>query len=115
MRIRCWNYDNCSKAENKQISTQKPCCSRTCEVLLKLSTNFGNKKEMYKILGDFVLENGGNLQQSSSVSNSSKVTSLVWDMDKKGTGIIISDGGATVFLREQSYVFRTVVAKQGFT
>lgn len=41
----------------------------------------------------------------------SKSISFKWDTSKAGQGIEITDGGMTVFLKEQSYVFRTVVSE----
>jgi hypothetical protein len=40
--------------------------------------------------------------------------SLCWDVAKAGTGIAFTDSNTHVFLKEQSYVFRTVIGNIGF-
>lgn len=45
---------------------------------------------------------------------SSTPGSIAWDNTCYGTGIVISEDRSSVFLREQAYVFRTVIANVGF-
>lgn len=72
---------------------------------------------MYEIIGNLfdrapILSSSVNL----SSSNSNKLLSeLAWDPTKMGLGITLSDGGSSCFIKEQSYVFRSVIANIGFT
>ncbi len=72
---------------------------------------------MYKLLLDFKPKSGGlvsskNLSIDSSSSNTNE---LRWDSTKCGTGIAFENNKTLVFLKEQSYVFRSVVTSTGFT
>lgn len=40
---------------------------------------------------------------------------MAWDSSKIGTGIALTENGSHIFLKEQSYVFRSAVANIGFT
>ena len=40
---------------------------------------------------------------------------MCWDTSKFGTGIVISESNTHVFLKEQPYVFRSVMGNIGFT
>ena len=41
--------------------------------------------------------------------------SMRWDATRAGLGIYITEGGQSVYLKEQSYVFRTVIAEAVMT
>lgn len=56
---------------------------------------------------------GGYTTTVSNISGQSE--SLIWDNANYGTGIVLSDGNTSVFLKEQAYVFRTITANIGFT
>lgn len=43
------------------------------------------------------------------------INSLGWDPLKLGTGIVAEENYSKIFLKEQSYVFRSAVANIGFT
>jgi E3 ubiquitin-protein ligase NRDP1 len=61
----------------------------------------------------------GSINNGSSgnipLAEKSTSTSLVWDPAKTGGGITITENGTQCFLKEQSYLFRTTLANQGFT
>lgn len=40
---------------------------------------------------------------------------MAWDVNKLGTGITPSEGNKAIFLKEQSYVFRSAIGNIGFT
>ena len=48
-------------------------------------------------------------------NNNSLVSAQGWDPTKTGGGITITENGIQCFLKEQSYLFRTALATQGFT
>ena len=71
---------------------------------------------MYDILGEFISE-ASKIQQQSNVSigkSPSNRSSLAWDPSKCGSGVSFSDNDTHIFLKEQSYVFRTVIGNIGF-
>ena len=82
------------------------------------SSNFGNKKKMYEILGEFLVDSSkvqmSNIVSIGNVGKQVSRMSLCWDNAKCGSGISFSDNDTHVFLKEQSYVFRTVIANNGF-
>jgi E3 ubiquitin-protein ligase NRDP1 len=61
--------------------------------------------------------NGGKVGSSGPVGSSNNILggALTWDSSSFGTGIVLSEGNTHVFLKEQAYVFRTVVANYGFS
>jgi E3 ubiquitin-protein ligase NRDP1 len=40
---------------------------------------------------------------------------LCWDPSLQGTGLVLSESNTHVFLKEQAYVFRTIVGNIGFS
>lgn len=83
---------------------------------------------MYEILNNFLGQKAGNNQvvhvssplsystvgNNSSMVNSGSTSALTWDNSSYGTGIVVNEDKSSVFLKEQAYVFRTVVANIGF-
>lgn len=59
--------------------------------------------------------NNGLTAVSKFSSNIANNTQVVWDGSKCGTGIEVSEGGSACFLKEQSYLFRTIATSTGFT
>lgn len=112
LKVKCWNFEVCGKVENEGFQGKKPCCSETCCELEKLVSNFGNVKEMYKIISNL---KPAQSSMSPSVSSSGGFQSLTWNSQKFGTGIVISESNTHVFLKEQAYVFRSVVSNVGFS
>jgi hypothetical protein len=124
LQAKCWNYEVCEKPQNKDIKTAKPCCSEVCSTLLLIKDRLGDKKAVYDTIGTFIKVSkvsmirqpvsGGS---SSSIPNGSGIqtVSVGWDPVKTGGGINITENGAQCFLKEQSYLFRTSLATQGFT
>jgi hypothetical protein len=118
---KCWNFDNCDRPQNTAIKTLKPCCSELCEAVLLLEERFGDKKAMYEVLGKFITSYKApdspalNLSKPRSLtSNNSGPMALTWDSSRIGGSIQLSEGNTHCFLKEQSYLFRTAVANQGF-
>lgn len=114
LKIKCWNYQACEQPQNDKLKFGQPCCSVLCSAVLDLVNNFGNNKKMYEILGQFCKSpviinpiNPINPTVSSGGSN--------WDPAKCGTGIELTEGNAMCFLKEQSYLFRTVLGVTGYT
>ena len=55
------------------------------------------------------------MQKNPSIESTSNFNELRWDSTKCGTGISFENNKALVFLKEQAYVFRSVVTSSGFT
>lgn len=82
---------------------------------------------MYDCLGGFIKgvqsnplsyianPKSGSSGNISIVNNSLIVSAVGWDPIKAGGGITITENGIQCFLKEQSYLFRTTLAVQGFT
>lgn len=122
-RAKCWNFDNCEGTESVPNPEAFPCCSPICSLLRGIVNCGGDQKKIYEELKKYFEKNipiskigaastvtsivGGG---SSSIVSGSSIT-YKWDGTKAGQGIEITDGGQSVFLKEQSYVFRTVIAE----
>ena len=122
---KCWNYEICEKGQNNSLKAIKPSCSETCATLCQLQQQHGNKKAMWEIIRNFVKAarvdspikvGGGNVPIPASNPNKGGNTgSLTWDPAKSGGGINLSEGNCHCFLKEQSYLFRSALANNGFT
>lgn len=55
------------------------------------------------------------VQEIPTLGSKKSLSEMVWDTSKIGTGISITENGAHIFLKEQSYVFRSAVGSIGFT
>lgn len=118
---KCWNFDICDKPYNKDVKSSKPCCSEVCSAIISIKEKFNDKKGVYDILGVF-MKNSKSYISQSVVGGSSKNISIGpispvnmgWDPAKTGGGITITENGVQCFLKEQSYLFRTTLANQGF-
>jgi len=123
-RPKCWNHEICEGNDEGIKAENLPCCSSSCALLKALLGVIPDQKKMYEEIKKFL--NGHNAdakKESSLVSTSTAGSSLLkstpsvgnisfrWDPTKAGQGIEITEGGQAVFLREQSYVFRTVIAE----
>ncbi len=53
--------------------------------------------------------------KNSSVESASNSGELRWDSTKCGTGVVFENNKSLAFLKEQSYVFRSVITSFGFT
>lgn len=121
LMTKCWNFDNCEKAENKSFKTLKPCCSDLCASLLELKEKFGDNKAMYEVLSKYVPEGSNSPEKvkSNSLERSEggggESVQLAWDNGKSSGSITFTDGNTQCFLKEQSYLFRTSIANYGFT
>ena len=123
---KCWNYDICEKGQNNSLKAPKPSCSQACATLCELQQQHGNKKAMWEIIRNFVraaqvdspIKVGGGMVQAPIANSGGKGVisgGLTWDPAKTGGGINLSDGNQHCFLKEQSYLFRSVLANTGFT
>ena len=83
LRPKCWNYEVCEKAQNDYIKGDRPCCSELCQTLYKLDANFGNVKEMYKIINSL---NPQSDRTSGNVTEGNTAT-LCWDTSRADLGI----------------------------
>jgi len=124
-RAKCWNFDNCEGNDEPVRSEGFPCCSPTC-ALLKAVVGCGNdQKKLYEEIKKFLESRNVDMKKDSTATsiiscnpksvivpaNQSGSINFRWDATKCGQGIELFEGGQVVFLREQSYVFRTVVAE----
>jgi hypothetical protein len=65
-------------------------------------------------LGEFINESSSNVALGRPNSSLNTKNTLCWDKNKCGTGIGFLDNDTHVFLKEQAYVFRTVIGNIGF-
>lgn len=70
---------------------------------------------MYNLLKNFKPLSLPVSAKSLPPDNSSNSNELKWDNSKCGTGISFESNKTSVFLKEQSYVFRSVITTTGFT
>ena len=102
-------------------------CSPTCILLKAIMESGQDQKKMYEEIKK-VLENNKMLtvQKVAVMNNNSEKSQIVvssgnpssgsnqagfkWDPSRCGQSIEITHGGFGVFLKEQAYVFRTVLA-----
>jgi hypothetical protein len=68
---------------------------------------------MYKILLDFVPKPGF-VSSKMIAESSSNNNEIKWDSTKCGTGVVFENNKTLAFLKEQSYVFRSVTTINGF-
>jgi len=97
-----------------------------CSAILTIKEKFHDKKALYDCLAVFMKNaksfspnkvSGGstsNLPKDNYRENGSTVA-VGWDPSKTGGGINITENNTQCFLKEQSYLFRTTLATQGFT
>jgi hypothetical protein len=70
---------------------------------------------MYKLLFDFKPKMLPSYPAIEVTSTSNTSSELKWDDTKCGTGISFENNKTLVFLKEQAYVFRSVITSFGFT
>jgi hypothetical protein len=104
----------------------KPCCSEVCNTISTIKDKFNDKKALYDCLAVFIKNaksfspskasggSTGTVPINNPINGGSSVA-LGWDPSKTGGGINITENNTQCFLKEQSYLFRTTLATQGFT
>jgi len=87
--------------------------------LLKLVETKGDKKLMYEIIKNFKptfpISSSPSSLKNLLVDAPLNNNELKWDNIRCGTGISFETNKTLVFLKEQSYVFRSVITSTGFS
>jgi E3 ubiquitin-protein ligase NRDP1 len=119
---KCENFELCESFI--QNESDKKACSPSCLLLLKLKSANGDWKLIHQELKEYIdpiIEAGGALKEHSknnSISGGNVVSgplSLKWDAKFCGTNIALGENGTHAYLKESAYIFRSVLAEQGFT
>ncbi|CAD8109323.1 unnamed protein product [Paramecium sonneborni] len=118
--IKCKNYDQCGN--NLLIENNEKVCDSVC-LLFSQVKNDKSKSEIYWHIKQFVQTNGQRpdnyqIDRVLQIVNSSapiiQNQSIKWDRNRMGAGMELTDGDQKVFLKEQAYMFRTIIANFGF-
>lgn len=68
-------------------------------------------KKLYEIVDSFYKPS---IVSEQPVSSTKNLAEICWDVSKLGTGIVAQENNKSIFLKEQSYVFRSAIANIGF-
>lgn len=123
---KCNNFELCS---NFVQNEQNRDCSPECGLINKLKNANNDWKLIYNELKEFlspysqalspkVNQSSNSSQMSSSLftpSLSNGPVSLTWDSNVCGTGITLTKNNTHAYLKESSYLFRSVLTEQYFT
>jgi len=105
---KCDFHDICGNHVKPEYKDQAV-CSITCSFLKKIKNANGNWKTIYE-----EIQNLGKMTQAinpqPSIGSGGKVLSFRWDGARIGTGIEITNDKKTVFLKENAYMFRSVLS-----
>ncbi|CAD8085107.1 unnamed protein product [Paramecium primaurelia] len=128
IRVKCLNHDNCKEYLSTEENKQTSFCSLLCELTVQLFENASDHKKQYEIIKKFQPKLSGSQSGSINLSNNKSIQiiqiqpsmniegglNFKWDKNKCGSGILLTSGDTCVFLKESSYIFRTVLGDQGF-
>lgn len=123
----CQNFELCGNLIRDE-NNKSQVCSAECNLITNLKKANGDLNVMYKELQGFL---GSAIQESSPQASLNGNVSLVktssfqqgqqgepipfkWDQKFCGTNIVISDYGSHAYLKESSYIFKTVIGDQPF-
>lgn len=123
---KCLFFDQCgnySKADFKDVSV----CSPVCHFMSKIKSSNSDFKKIYEEICNLSKNNpykdllsksiNVSTQMAGSVkqSGSSDVIAFKWDTTRQGQGIEVSSDKKAVFLKENAYMFRSIIGDTGFT
>ncbi|CAD8184549.1 unnamed protein product [Paramecium octaurelia] len=125
IKVKCLNHENCKEFLSAEEKQQTSYCSMLCELTVQLFENVADPKKQYDIIKKLQQKLTGSGQVSGFLSQNKQPAiqpvinvdgspNFRWDKNKCGTGIQLSNGDTSVFLKESSYIFRTVLGDQGF-
>jgi hypothetical protein len=120
---KCDNFELCAnliRDENNKTGI----CSQECGLITNLKKADGDWNVMYKELKEFMASSSvqekpaqilnGSVSLVKGQSFKDEPVSFRWDDKFCGTNIILSDQGFVAYLKENSYVFKTVLGNQAF-
>ncbi|CAD8118086.1 unnamed protein product [Paramecium sonneborni] len=124
LKQKCLNNDLCKEFIEKD---DQKFCSIICELTFQLYDAQNDPKKQFDIIKRYVPKlTSTNSQPSSfqimpsqSIQNIQPISNgdgvfFKWDKNKCGQGIQLTNGDVCVFLKESSYIFRTVLGDHGF-
>ncbi|CAD8117497.1 unnamed protein product [Paramecium sonneborni] len=114
LRAKCQNHEICKEFLQNE---ENKFCSTLCEMTFQLYENMADYRKQYEIIKKIIPKLS--TSQPSIKILSSQTLALdgavfKWDKNKCGSGITLTSGDTCVFLKESSYIFRTVLGDQGF-
>jgi len=121
---KCFNYDQCSNTVKPDFR-DKGVCDSTCYLLKKIKESNSNWAQILNEIKQFqpiiaskqhIIPNPLSPSNDSSSSNGTGagVTNFRWDTEKMGTGMEVSFDKKNVFLKENAYVFRSIIGDTPF-
>jgi E3 ubiquitin-protein ligase NRDP1 len=126
---RCGNFDLCGNLLNERTKGNGV-CSPECSLLAKLRAANGDyglmHRELKEFMAPYVVENKAikviAKPDEDSIfgtpnlggSGGKGAISFKWDAKHCGTNIALTDNGCTAWLKENSYIFKTVLGDQAF-
>ncbi|CAD8207499.1 unnamed protein product [Paramecium pentaurelia] len=119
-KSKCQNFEVCQEF----VLNESQFCSLICKYTDHLFNNAGSRKEQYEILKRYVTELQTQpfqqqikqklINQQLPIISGEGGTVFKWDKNKCGQGIQLTMGDTQVFLKESSYIFRTVLGDMPF-
>ncbi|CAD8116560.1 unnamed protein product [Paramecium sonneborni] len=118
--IKCINYDQCGKYLVNERDDKH--CDIHCLFFDKVK-KVKTKSEIYNVVKEFsqlhelrqdIYNIDKSIDNQIQSVNLNPNQSIKWDKNRMGSGMELTDGDQKVFLREQAYMFRTIVANFGF-
>jgi len=118
---KCEFFEQCGN-QVKDPNQKEKVCSLVCSFLKKIKDSEGNWKTIYdEIKGLKTLQQQSSasspLAKSSQVSqmNQCVILDSCWDNTRMGSGMEVTNNKKTVFLKENAYMFRSVISTTPMT
>jgi len=123
---RCANFDLCGNLLNERTKASGV-CTPECSLIMKLKAANGDfgvmHRELKEFMAPYMVENKAvkmlpKTEEESfftpSFGAGKGAITFKWDPKHCGTNIVLSDNGSSAWLKENSYIFKTVLGDQGF-
>ena len=109
--IKCDYHEQCGGYQNKAINVKSgTVCSDKCSFLKSLLDTKGDHKSMFKLLSAYSPKEDSKLNSGQNLTR----INLAWNNKQCCMNATFSGGNSGVFLKEEAYVFRSVVCAEGF-
>ncbi|CAK66796.1 unnamed protein product (macronuclear) [Paramecium tetraurelia] len=119
VKSKCQNYDVCNEFITQEKNISSLYCSVICECTDQLHNNAGVSKKQFEIIKQYVTQLSNspsqiqsiqtqNIQQQPIVMGNGGIV-FKWDKNKCGQSIQLSNDNASLFLKENSHIFRSVL------
>lgn len=105
---KCEFYNQCNN--RVKAGSKNGVCDLVCEFMKKIRDNNGNWKEIYEELKNLDKTAPKATLTSSTVDKSAVLDKFRWDKTRMGQGIEVSNNDKSVLLKENAYMFRTVIS-----